>query len=168
MTLSLSLAHTHTHTCMRVYYTHTLLPTCTYIQVEGRILTTDLCVGVMSPMCVSMGIYICMSTGIYICMSVGICLYFYGIIYVCLWEYICVCLCEYIGISENAYVSLMRKYMNICMAVQGKGQIFTTDIALAVLMAAPRSVASWDIVVQVYDMYLYARTHRHTHAYIDL
>lgn len=31
---------------------------------------------------------------------------------------------------------------------QGKGQIFTTDLALAVLMAAPRSVASWDIVVQ--------------------
>jgi translation initiation factor 3 subunit D len=26
--------------------------------------------------------------------------------------------------------------------------VFTTDIALAVLMAAPRSVASWDIVVQ--------------------
>ena len=31
---------------------------------------------------------------------------------------------------------------------QGKGNIFTTDIALAVLMSAPRSVASWDIVVQ--------------------
>ena len=34
------------------------------------------------------------------------------------------------------------------LAVQGKGNIFTTDLALAVLMSAPRSVASWDIVVQ--------------------
>lgn len=33
-------------------------------------------------------------------------------------------------------------------ATQNKGQIFTTDVALAVLMAAPRSVASWDIIVQ--------------------
>ena len=32
--------------------------------------------------------------------------------------------------------------------LQGKGQIFTTDLALAVIMAAPRSVESWDIVVQ--------------------
>ena len=31
---------------------------------------------------------------------------------------------------------------------QGKGNIFTTDLALAVLMAAPRSVVSWDILVQ--------------------
>jgi hypothetical protein len=31
---------------------------------------------------------------------------------------------------------------------QGKGSIFTTDIALAVLMSAPRSVASWDILSQ--------------------
>lgn len=34
------------------------------------------------------------------------------------------------------------------LASQGKGNIFTTDIALAVLMAAPRSVNSWDLVVQ--------------------
>ena len=32
--------------------------------------------------------------------------------------------------------------------LQGKGQIFTTDLTLAVIMAAPRSVESWDIVVQ--------------------
>ena len=31
---------------------------------------------------------------------------------------------------------------------QGKGNIFTTDLALAVLQAAPRSVVSWDIIVQ--------------------
>ena len=31
---------------------------------------------------------------------------------------------------------------------QGKAHIFTTDLVLAVIMAAPRSVASWDIVVQ--------------------
>ncbi|EKX53599.1 translation initiation factor 3, subunit D [Guillardia theta CCMP2712] len=34
------------------------------------------------------------------------------------------------------------------LASQGKAQIFTTDIALAVLMSAPRSVISWDMVVQ--------------------
>jgi len=34
------------------------------------------------------------------------------------------------------------------LASEGKGSVFTTDIALAVIMAAPRSVASWDIVVQ--------------------
>jgi len=34
------------------------------------------------------------------------------------------------------------------LASEGKGNIFTTDLALAVLMAAPRSVVSWDILVQ--------------------
>lgn len=34
------------------------------------------------------------------------------------------------------------------LASLGKGNIFTTDVALAVLMAAPRSVNSWDMVVQ--------------------
>ena len=30
---------------------------------------------------------------------------------------------------------------------QGKGNVFTTDLALSVIMSAPRSVASWDIVM---------------------
>lgn len=34
------------------------------------------------------------------------------------------------------------------LASQGKAQIFTTDLALAVLMSASRSVISWDLVVQ--------------------
>jgi translation initiation factor 3 subunit D len=34
------------------------------------------------------------------------------------------------------------------LAAQGRANIFATDIALAVLMAAPRSVIPWDMVVQ--------------------
>eukprot|EP00960_Hanusia_phi_P067298 766595-Hanusia_phi.AAC.5 len=35
-----------------------------------------------------------------------------------------------------------------CLTFASQAQIFTTDIALAVLMSAPRSVISWDMVVQ--------------------
>lgn len=46
------------------------------------------------------------------------------------------------------YLSVMDDPVMKKMADEGKAQVFTTDVALAVIMAAPRSVASWDIVVQ--------------------
>jgi len=41
-----------------------------------------------------------------------------------------------------------RKRVNSCETRhhQGKANVFTTDVALGVLMAAPRSTISWDMV----------------------
>ena len=51
-------------------------------------------------------------------------------------------LCDVVLTFRDAYNTHTHTH------TQGKGSIFTTDIALAVLMSAPRSVASWDILSQ--------------------
>lgn len=50
--------------------------------------------------------------------------------------------------KEFYYVTTTDDPVMEKLAVEGKGNIFATDAILALLMASPRTIYPWDIVVQ--------------------